>query len=240
MAMTTVRRGLLGGVGALLPVSVSLLAVDLPKTFEHISALVILGWAVKAVVLFFLGALVAGLHRDERSPLKLLELGIVAPALITTLVNGAQVDRNRVSALPSLAAVAHAAAPGPAPAAVVQAGPETPWQQFLRGVFGGRPAREGLEPDALAVTERLKQPGRDFGNWDWEVYVTGPAAVIGGIECVEYVVRDRRERECERGDPARPFAHAGRGTGTVDIAVRVRFKDGRVRDLRHRVTVPSG
>ena len=113
MAMTTVRRGLLGGVGALLPVSVSLLAVDLPKTFEQTSVLVLLGWVLKAGVLFFLGALVAGLHRDERSPIKLLELGVVAPALITTLVNGAQVDRNRVSALPALAAVAHAAAPDP-------------------------------------------------------------------------------------------------------------------------------
>ena len=90
--MTTRQKIFLGGLGALTPVVLNLLAVDLKTTFETIGVFVFAGYALRVVGLFYLGGLVAYLHKDENKPIKLFELGIVAPALLTTLLSAAQIE----------------------------------------------------------------------------------------------------------------------------------------------------
>lgn len=86
--LTTRRKIMIGGVGALTPIVLNLLVVDLKTTFATTTALVLLGYLIRVVGLFYLGGLVAYFHKEEKSALKLFELGIVAPALITALMNG--------------------------------------------------------------------------------------------------------------------------------------------------------
>lgn len=86
--LTTRRKIMIGGVGALTPIVLNLLVVDLKTTFATTTALVLVGYLIRVVGLFYLGGLVAYFHKDEKNALKLFELGIVAPALITALMNG--------------------------------------------------------------------------------------------------------------------------------------------------------
>jgi hypothetical protein len=78
----------IGGLGALAPILVSLLAVDLENVFEKATFWAVFGYALRVVVLFSIGGLVAFLHREENDYFKLFELGIAAPALLTTLLSG--------------------------------------------------------------------------------------------------------------------------------------------------------
>jgi hypothetical protein len=90
--LTTRQKIVLGGLGALTPIVVNLLVVDSTTIFGGLTALVLIGYVIRIVVLFYLGGLVAYLHKEENSGLQLFELGIVAPALITSLMNGARID----------------------------------------------------------------------------------------------------------------------------------------------------
>jgi hypothetical protein len=78
---------LIGGLGALTPIVLNLVIVDLNTTLANLTALVFLGYLLRVVVLFYLGGLVA-YFQEEKSRLKLFELGIVAPALLTGIMNG--------------------------------------------------------------------------------------------------------------------------------------------------------
>ena len=91
--LTTNQKIMLGGLGALTPILLNLLAVDLKTTFSAITIFVVVGYAIRVLILFYLGGLVAYLHRDENKPIKLFELGIVAPALLTTIISAAQIER---------------------------------------------------------------------------------------------------------------------------------------------------
>ena len=87
--MLAKKRFLLGGSGALMPVLVSLLAIDIGASLNDESALSpenIVGIGIRYIVLFVIGGFVAYLHDDENKAFKLFELGIVAPALITSVV----------------------------------------------------------------------------------------------------------------------------------------------------------
>ena len=94
------KRFLLGGGGALMPVLVSILAVDVGAQLiagQSYSAAEILGTAIRYTVLFIIGGFVAYLHVDEEKPFKLFELGIAAPALITSLVTANGIADTSVS-----------------------------------------------------------------------------------------------------------------------------------------------
>ncbi|MBI5287187.1 MAG: SPOR domain-containing protein [Deltaproteobacteria bacterium] len=90
--MTTYKKILIGGLGALTPILMNLLVVDLNILLVNLTFLAFLGYIIRVVILFYLGGLVAYLHRDENSPVKLFELGIAAPALITALLNAGHVE----------------------------------------------------------------------------------------------------------------------------------------------------
>jgi hypothetical protein len=86
--LTMRSKILIGGLGALTPIILNLLVVDLKTTFTTITAVVVLGYLIRVGVLFAIGGGMAYFHKDERNALKLFEIGIVAPALITALMNG--------------------------------------------------------------------------------------------------------------------------------------------------------
>jgi len=84
------RRFWIGGGGALLPMLVTLLALDLASLIDHageFSMGTYVGAAIRYVILFVLGGIVAALNSDEVQPIKLVQLGIAAPALVASYVN---------------------------------------------------------------------------------------------------------------------------------------------------------
>jgi hypothetical protein len=84
------QRFWIGGGGALLPLLVTLLAVDLASLVDHYKDYSIgtyVGTAARYLVLFAVGGIVAALNSDESQPIKLVQLGIAAPALIASYVN---------------------------------------------------------------------------------------------------------------------------------------------------------
>jgi hypothetical protein len=88
--MSSSTRFWIGGGGALLPLLVTLLAVDLGSlidNFPHYTIGTYVGAAIRYLVLFTIGGVVAALNSDEVQPIKLVQLGVAAPALIATYVN---------------------------------------------------------------------------------------------------------------------------------------------------------
>jgi hypothetical protein len=91
--MTTSNRFWIGGGGALLPLLVTLLVVDLAPLIDNAPHLTIgtyVGAAIRYLLLFAIGGVVAALNSDEIQPIKLVQLGIAAPALISSYVNSQQ------------------------------------------------------------------------------------------------------------------------------------------------------
>ena len=87
--MTSMQRFFYGGVGAFMPVLVTIVSLDLAALFSKEETLTvgnILGVGIRYIILFFIGGFVAFLHTDETKPFKLFELGVAAPALITSII----------------------------------------------------------------------------------------------------------------------------------------------------------
>ena len=89
--MSTYRKILIGGMGALAPILINLIVVDLETTLTGITLIVAISYTIRVFALFSIGGLVAYLHKEETSAVKLFELGIMAPALIMAYHNGTQV-----------------------------------------------------------------------------------------------------------------------------------------------------
>ena len=87
--MNSWKRFLYGGIGALMPIILTVVTLDFvtlaskPGTF---STLNIVGIFIRYSALFFVGGFIAYLHNTENQAFKLFEIGISAPALITSLV----------------------------------------------------------------------------------------------------------------------------------------------------------
>ncbi len=90
--MNEKTRLLIGGIGALVPIAANLLVVDFEGLAVGFSWFKIIGYVVKAAVLFGLGALIVYFHPKEMNRLKLFQLGLGAPALILSVLNGASVQ----------------------------------------------------------------------------------------------------------------------------------------------------
>lgn len=88
--MTAIKRFWIGGGGALLPLLITLIGADLAVLIDQhdqLSSGMIIGAGIRYLCLFILGGIVAALHTDERKPLKLVQLGIAAPALVTSYIS---------------------------------------------------------------------------------------------------------------------------------------------------------
>jgi hypothetical protein len=90
--MSRTEMFLLGALGGLLPILVSLLTVDLAPIIDHYSALTpgnYIGYGIRVLVLLILGGTMALLNSEVKQPFSLVQLGIAAPALVTSFINGA-------------------------------------------------------------------------------------------------------------------------------------------------------
>lgn len=80
----------LGALGGLLPILVSLLTVDLAALIDHHETLTLgnyVGYGIRLSVLLTLGGTVAVLNSEVQQPFSLVQLGIAAPALVTSFIN---------------------------------------------------------------------------------------------------------------------------------------------------------
>jgi SPOR domain len=158
--MNTRTRFLIGGVGALVPILLNLVVVDLETQLQSVTMLSVTSYLLRTCALFAVGGIVVTVfNSDEHVPAKLFQLGIVAPALLTALLNGHNVDVTKLNK-PNVAARAMSDAstsaakfgwrwPDLISSAYAQAEEksakqfkeftlpdETPVQQITRGFFG--------------------------------------------------------------------------------------------------------
>ncbi|MDA1327089.1 MAG: hypothetical protein O3C34_20410 [Proteobacteria bacterium] len=97
----------------MLPLLITLIGADLAVLIdqhEQLTSGMIVGAGIRYMCLFILGGFVAALHSDEIKPLKLVQLGIAAPALITSYISVGPVNANTAQAfrLPGIISTAHA------------------------------------------------------------------------------------------------------------------------------------
>ena len=163
--MTTTQRFLWGGIGGLAPILATFLILEgaiighyLSELASGGSVLTVIGYGVRVIGLFVVGGLWASLHKSERDPKKLFQLGIVAPAMITGMISASNLNAETAIASPSgEMASAPVTRPAPAPSAPVpseapsrsviphreeprtQPPPDPePVKSFIRGLLGRR------------------------------------------------------------------------------------------------------
>lgn len=136
------QRFIIAGIGGMMPVLLSLIVIDLETILLQVTALSVASYAIRAIALFAVGGLVGWLNKKEIDPVKLFQLGIAAPALITAAINGGRIT------LPNLPADSHtrtswsvislAQAQNAPDANLKQFSlpEETPTQQIYRGLLG--------------------------------------------------------------------------------------------------------
>jgi hypothetical protein len=96
--MPTGKKIFIGGLGALTPILMNLLVVDFRALQVNITTYSVIGYILRVIILFYLGGLIAFFHKDEKSPVKLFQLGIAAPALITAFINAGNVEVPKATA----------------------------------------------------------------------------------------------------------------------------------------------
>jgi hypothetical protein len=99
--VTRWARFAIGGLGGLLPVLASLLAVDLTAIaaivdhHDTVSLGLYVGYSLRVLVLFTLGGVMAVLNSEIQNPLALVQIGIAAPALLTSFVSGTAINQTQ-------------------------------------------------------------------------------------------------------------------------------------------------
>jgi hypothetical protein len=145
---TGYSRFLWGGLGALAPTIISLAILDHSSLAHYISNIdeetfKLIGYGFRVLVLFAVGGLWAYFHRSEVEPLKLFQLGIVAPAMITGMINASNVsneatpgDSAWLNFPVALISSAHAAEGDPSPPQQPATDQQSAVDQFINGVLG--------------------------------------------------------------------------------------------------------
>ncbi len=207
--MSTQKKILFGGLGALTPIIMNLLVVDLNVLLVKVTWLALAAYLIRVVILFYLGGLVAYLHKDENSPLKLFELGVAAPALITALLNASHIDTPKtiaqatgiapVSGMLIPSAYAQPTQPVKEKIKTFSIPEESLMQEFLRGLTGSTSknlwfviagSHQNVE-DARAQAEQITRRGKGFKAEVYAPYSGNPyyAVVVGA-----YLARDEAQQ----------------------------------------------
>lgn len=137
--MTPVKRFLVGGVGGLAPTLLNLVVVDVDARARGFTILVLVGYLLRTCGLFLLGGIWAYLHQRETSPAKVFQLEMLAPAVLTSLINAGNASKTLQASL-TFARPAYAADATSTQTYKFSVPEETPVQQLVRGITGG--ARE--------------------------------------------------------------------------------------------------
>jgi SPOR domain len=175
--MSNSKRFLISGVGASVPLLVNLTVLDLRTLYLGVTVFVLAGYAVRQLALFSIGGLV-GLFNKEEDPLKLFQLGIAAPALISAMINANQVRVPNAAVSPAAtASSSNSSIPFGGSVALAQELPKqelktfslpqgTISEEWSRGLFGSIPTnvwyviagsflnKENAEKRALEVRQK--------------------------------------------------------------------------------------
>jgi len=158
--MTAFKRFLFGGVGALMPIFLTIVTLDfvaLANRSDTFTPWNIAGTLIRYSVLFGIGGFIAYLHRSESEPFKLFELGVAAPAMITALVANSALrpdlskaeDRTKTAffepATIFLLATPVSAAESSGAVHVISGG-SSAWRQIVDGFTGKTYAKIGALP----------------------------------------------------------------------------------------------
>jgi hypothetical protein len=137
------KRLFTGCLGALAPILVNLYVVDLQTTLANLLPLEAVSYAVRVLALCISACVIVYLNNDEMRPAKLFQLGIMAPAMLTSMLNGA-VIANKTPSSPTT----------------------TPPAQILKGLVGITPNQwfvvVGSYGSAEAVVDDAKQINTRF------------------------------------------------------------------------------
>jgi len=179
--MGPIQRFYIACLGALTPIITNLLVVDLNTSLSNLHVIDGLTYAIRLFALCAAACVVVFLNSDEERPVKLFQLGIMAPALLTSIINGAAISIKASGQAPQSPAVqapppqktgfslvgsafAQAGpaplpgAPAPAPKDCLLPAELNPTQQILKGLIG-------LVPDNK-----------------WYIVVASYAALPGAVE----------------------------------------------------------
>lgn len=190
------QKFLIGGLGGLAPIIMNLLVLDLAVLLTGLTALTVVGYFIRVLVLFGVGGFVAWLHTGERNRLKIFEIGLGAPAFILAFLNAGHVAANLPSQSSTLlSATAYAQVGEPIKkddtagnqkgAYTVKVEEESKLNEFLRGFLGTarRPtgvvvAVEGRSSIAqknhtVAVPLKVKDP-----VFPGDLIETGPGSMV--------------------------------------------------------------
>lgn len=218
--MKTYQKVMVGGLGALMPIVVNLLVVDLHVLFLDLTLVAFLAYLVRVIILFCLGGIVAFLHTDENSPLKLFQLGLAAPALITGLLNGAQIEVPKAplpahaepSASTYFVPLVYAQTTRGTEVKTFSLPKETLGEQVQRGLIGSVPTRvwfviAGSYSSQENAERSAKQIEREFGPKGFKPVVYAPYggnpywAVVIGSNLTSQEAQQLRQRAITAGLP---------------------------------------
>jgi hypothetical protein len=93
MNQESLNRMMIGCLGAMTPILINLLAVDLQTTLSNVTLIEGLFYLVRLILLCVAACIVIFLNSDESKPIKLFQLGVAAPALLTGMINGAAINK---------------------------------------------------------------------------------------------------------------------------------------------------
>lgn len=222
--MSTSKKIFIGGLGALTPIILNLLVIELDVLLLKLTLFSVIGYLIRVIVLFYLGGIMAFLHKDENNPIKIFELGIVAPALITAMLNAGQIDVPRMKSQSGTSPISFNLLVSAAQAQTNTAGDstrvaiktfampeETPIQQLWRGLTGFRPRRvwfviAGSHPkveEAQKQAEQIRSVTRDFTPEVYAPYLDSKYyAVVIGANLTLIEARQLQKKAIEKGLPA--------------------------------------
>lgn len=95
MDQELLRKMKIGCLGALTPIVINLLVVDLHTTLSNLTVIEAITYSIRVVALCAAACIVIYLNFDEARPIKLFQLGIAAPAVLTGLLNGAVINNKQ-------------------------------------------------------------------------------------------------------------------------------------------------
>ena len=154
-AVTRTQMFLLGCLGGALPVLCNLITVDLAPIVDKLNGLTLgnyVGFSTRVLALILLGGIVAALNTGVTNALSLVQLGIAAPALVASYINGAAPAGNAHTSKASASIISTAHASEQSANTAFQLAGDF-WSDFGAG-FGPR----------LDRLDQLNRCGQMYGN----------------------------------------------------------------------------